>query len=401
MAQKADKVVVVVVIKNNRKRLSKVVIAAATLGITFPLTAAILPADRLDALIHSYDGGGMEINGPSLLIRKMLGTSTSVSANYYVDSISSASIDVITSASPYKEERKEHSVGIEYLHDKSIMSLNYTNSEENDFSAKTYSVGISQDFFGDLTTLSMGYARGKDDVMRIEKRPDGTKSLDTNFGTEYADRHNFRLGLSQILSKHLIAGMNYELITDKGFLNNPYRTVRFADGSANEFEEYPNTRSSNAVTAQLKYYLPYRAAVSGEYRLFSDTWGINANNIKLAYTHPIDKEWIIDLRYRHYDQSRASFYSDVFNTPGVQTFMARDKELSTYTNQTVGFSVSYDLGQQDWKLIDKGSINFAFDHMMFDYQNFRDASVTGIPIGTEPLYSFSSNVMQVYLSVWY
>ncbi len=397
--QKTDKVVAVAVIRINNKHLSKIVAATIALGITFPLMAAILPADRFDALVHSYNGGGMEINGPSLLIRKMLGTSTSVSANYYIDSISSASIDVITSASPYKEERKEHSVGIEYLHDKSIMSFNYSNSKENDYQAKTYSVSISQDFFGDLTTLSMGYARGDDIVQRIVNTPTG-KTLDLNFGSKNTDRQNFRLGLSQILSKQMILGLNYELITDKGFLNNPYRQVRFADGSK-AFEIYPNTRSSNAVSAQLKYYLPYRAALTGELGVFNDTWSINASHLKLAYSHPLKNDWLIDLRYRYYDQSRASFYSDLFSAPGAQTYMARDKELSSFNNQTIGFSVSYDLSQHGWKRVDKGSINLAFDHMIFDYQDFRDASVEGGEIGAEPLYSFSSNVIQMYLSIWY
>lgn len=408
-AQKVDKVVAVAVIKFNSKRFSKTLIATATLGITFPLTAAILPADRFDALVHSYDGGGMDINGPSLLIRKMLGTSTSVSANYYVDSISSASIDVITSASPYKEERKEHSVGVDYLHDKSIWSFNYTNSKENDYKAETYSIGVSQDFFGDLTTLSMGYSRGKDDVMQIEKDASGIKSLSQTFGTKAADRHNFSLGLSQILSKHLIAGLDYDLITDTGYLNNPYRSARYADNTS-VGENYPNTRSSNAVAAKLKYYLPYRAAISGEYRLFNDTWGISSNTLAIEYSHPIKNDWIIDLRLRHYDQSAASFYSDLFpGTAPVQEseiFRARDKELSTFTNQTIGFSASYDLSQHGWKFIDKGSINFSVDHMMFDYQDFRNAPLsktpnTSINYGEEPFYNFSSNVMQVYLSVWY
>ncbi len=396
--QKTDKAVAVAVIRKN-KYLNKVAAGTIALGITFPLMAAILPADRFDALLHSYNGGGMEINGPSLFIRKMLGTNTSVSANYYVDSISSASIDVITSASPYKEERKEYSVGIEYLHDKSIMSVNYSNSEENDYQAKTYSVSISQDFFGDLTTLSMGYARGNDIVQRIVNSPSG-KILDLNFGSQNTDRHNFRLGLSQILSKYMLLGLNYELITDKGFLNNPYRQVRFADGSK-AFENYPNTRSSNAVSAQLKYYLPYRAAITGELGIFNDTWAINASHLKLAYSHPIKNNWIIDLRYRYYDQSRASFYSDLFSAADAQTYLARDKELSSFNNQTIGLSVSYDLSQDGWKRVDKGSINIAFDHMIFDYQDFRDASIQGIEIGTEPLYSFSSNVIQIYLSIWY
>ena len=403
VAQAAAVAVINMKYKHHLKWISKVSASLLAFVLTFPLMAAILPEDRLDALIHYYDGGGMDISGPSLLIRKMINPSYSISGNYYVDSISSASIDVITSASPYKEERTEYSVGVDYLRNKSILSFNFTNSEENDYVARTYRIGLSQDFFGDLTTLSMGYSRGKDDVMRITKI-NNEKTLDPNFGTEKTDRHNFSLGLSQVLSKNMILGLNYDLITDKGYLNNPYRQARFADNTT-AIEKYPNTRSSNAVGFQLKYRLPYRAAVSGKYRYFSDTWAINAHTIEFGYTHPIKNSWIIDLRFRNYSQSAASFYSDLF--PGTappsdsDLIRARDKEMSTFTNQTLGFSISYDLGQHDWKFIDKGSLNFAFDHMMFDYENFRDASVTGVPIGQEPLYSFSSNVMQFYLSVWY
>ena len=35
--------------------------------------AAVLPEERADLLYHSYDGGGAEIDGPSLLVRKNLG----------------------------------------------------------------------------------------------------------------------------------------------------------------------------------------------------------------------------------------------------------------------------------------------------------------------------------------
>src|SRR5690606_40936776 len=37
---------------------------------------------------------------------------------------------------------------------------------ESDFSARSLSFGASQDFFGDLTTLSFGYSRGDDTVRR-------------------------------------------------------------------------------------------------------------------------------------------------------------------------------------------------------------------------------------------
>ena len=73
--------------------------------------AGVLPEDRADVLLHSYDGGGVTIQGPSLLVRKQFAQKFSVSANHYVDKVSSASIDVVTTASPYEEERTQHSVG--------------------------------------------------------------------------------------------------------------------------------------------------------------------------------------------------------------------------------------------------------------------------------------------------
>ena len=118
--------------------------------------AAVLPEDRADALYHSYDGGGVEISGPSLLVLKKLGQNVAVTGNYYVDSVSSASIDVevISGASTYTEDRTEFSGGIDYLHGNSIMSLSYTNSSENDYDANTAGFGISMDMFGNMTTLS-------------------------------------------------------------------------------------------------------------------------------------------------------------------------------------------------------------------------------------------------------
>ncbi len=41
--------------------------------------AAVLPEDRADLLYHSYDGGGAEISGPSLLVRKKFGEHISTS----------------------------------------------------------------------------------------------------------------------------------------------------------------------------------------------------------------------------------------------------------------------------------------------------------------------------------
>jgi hypothetical protein len=375
------------------------VAVCAGLGLLFVSTgagAAVLPEDRADVLYHSYEGGGVEITGPSLLVLKKLGQNVAVTGNYYVDSVSSASIDVITSgASEYAEDRTEYSGGIDYLHGNSVMSLSYTNSDENDYEANTASFGISMDMFGNMTTLSLGYAHGWDTV---------GQSGDPAFSKDVR-RHNYRLGVSQVITKDMVLEVNYEGITDEGFLNNPYREVRYIDTMTGNVEKqpelYPRTRTSSAVTLRSKYYLPWRAAVSGEYRFFADTWGIDAHTLKFGYTHPLPGGWLVEGSARHYTQTAADFYSDLFPFFDALNFRARDKELSTFTSNTLGVKLSYDIFKKGWRSIDRGSLNLAYDLIWFDYDDFRDARVTSVTPGTEPLYNFTAGVLQLYVSLWF
>ena len=263
-------------------RARQLVVALAGLLFGSSALASVLPEDRSDILYHLYEGGGVRIDGPSILMRKQVGPNTSFVTNYYVDMISSASIDVITTASPYTEERTQWSVGMDYLRGNTTMSVGYTTSTESDFDAKTYSLAVSQDMFGDLTTLTLSYALGDDTVGRSD---------DPLFERD-ADRQQYGVGLTQILTRNLIATLNYQVVTDEGFLNNPYRTVRYADptvprGFSFEPELYPNTRTSNALGLRMKYYLPYRAALEAEYRYFTDTWDIEGHTAKLGYVHPM------------------------------------------------------------------------------------------------------------------
>lgn len=367
-------------------------------------SAAVLPEDRADVLYHSYEGGGVEVDGPSVLVRKSVGTSYSGFYNYNQDMVSSASVDVLLAASPYEEERTEQSVGVDYLRGKTTMSLSLTNSDENDYQANTLSFGISQDFFGDLTTLNMGYSLGADEVSRRDTDP-----------LAEIDRQSYRISLSQILTKNWLIAGAWETITDEATelgnsgvtLNNPYRSYRFyndpTDPSAGftlASEKYPRTRTSNAIAFRSRYFLPYRAAVHGELRYFQDSWGIEAYTVETGYSHPW-QDWIFEVTYRFYDQTPADFYADIFDGRDVQNFMARDKELSTFTSASLGLAASYEFAKNGWGFIEKGSVNLSWEHIQFDYEDFRDATVSGFDAGEEPLYGFSADVIQFYVSLWY
>ncbi|MEE9492265.1 MAG: DUF3570 domain-containing protein [Gammaproteobacteria bacterium] len=355
--------------------------------------AGVLPEDRADALYHSYDGGGVEVTGPSILVRKGDKKHFSVSGNYYVDSISSASIDVITQGSPYSEERIQKSIGVDLLHANTIFSLGYTNSEESDYTADTTNFSISHSLFGDLTTVTMGFALGRDEVLA-----NGTPDFSEN-----VDRKQYQLNISQVLTKDMILAINFENVTEEGFLNNPYRSVRYDNGSGgDEFQSelYPGTRTSNAIAARLKYYLPYRAALGAGYRYFRDDWEIEAHTLELNYTHPLKQHWTLDLQYRYYTQSEAEFYSDLFPFRDAQNFLARDKELSQFDNHSIGFGISYAFLNNGWRFIDKAQASFKINHFWFSYDNYRDLTKGGAT-GEEPLYEFESDVIQLFVSIWY
>jgi Protein of unknown function (DUF3570) len=387
-----------------------------------PAFADVLPDDRADVLYHRYEGGGITIQGPEVLVRKKLGDSISLSGSYYEDLISSASIDVKLSASPYKEQRKQWTGGIDYLHDKTTYSAGIITGKEPDYRANTTYYSVSQSMFGDLTTLTMSYKRGWDKVYRdLKDAATGRIINDPRFGNDTgsgedipfrdADHRGYAIGLSQILTRSLVASLNYEVLTDQGYLQSPYRQILYLDptkpiGYSQAPQVYPNTRTSNAASVELKYYLPwFRAAASGQYRFFSDTWGIVAHTMTLRYTQPW-KHWIFDGTFRYYRQNAADFYADIYPRADYANFMARDRELAAFQSYAVGAGVSYEFSRiphAPW--ISKSSVNLRFDHLLIDYSDFRNALLINptehVLAGQEPLYSLNANVLQLFFSIWY
>jgi len=372
-------------------------IAAAALLLLAGADAGVLPDDRADILYHSYTGGGLTVDGPSVLVRKKFGDNFSVAYNYYEDMISSASIDVITQASAYKEVRKQNSLSVDAIHGKSTYSLGYIDSNEPDYKAKTAFGTVSQDMFGDLTTVSFGFTRGWD---RVGER--GTTRNDP------LDRSGWNVGLSQILTRNTVLNLNYEVTESDGMINNPYRQVRFCDqpppnctSYTYQKEVYPKTRSGNAASATVKYYLPWRAAATGTYRFYSDTFGINANTGEIGYTQPVFHTWTLDSHLRYYQQSHASFYSDLFPYANSQNFMARDRELASFGSVTFGVGASWEYHVNRFSWLQKGTLNVSWDRMHVSYDDFRDLRVKGVAPGTEPLYTLNADILQAFVSFWF
>ena len=51
--------------------------------------------------------------------------------------------------------------------------------------------------------------------------------------------------------------------------------------------------------------------------------------------------------------------------------------------------------------MDKGTLNFNFNRLHINYQDFHNNLLPSLIPGDEPLYTLDANVMQFFISFWY
>jgi hypothetical protein len=336
--------------------------------------AADLPEDSADAMIHIYDGGGVRAIGPAFLVRKKLLDKVSLSASYYIDSVSNASIDVVTTASPYKENRTEYGFSADYAVRDSTMTLALTSSKEPDYTADNMSIDVAQEVFGGMSTVSLGYTRGSD---KVGKK--GIGFFDT------ATHWKYRLGLTQILTPTWIASANFEAMSDDGFLGSPYRVARVFGATVPE--RNPRTRTGRAMKFRVIGDLGSRNAVRAEYRYYWDTWAIKAHTVEFGYGRYFGDAWLADVSLRYNTQKHALFYSD--NATTETLYVTRNRQLGTYNSIGLGGKLSYSMGKLQGKYEVK--LNGSYERVRFKYSDFTD-------VRTGNAYSFDADLMQLFVS---
>lgn len=342
--------------------------------------AVDLPEDRAETMYHLYDGGGVIAQGPAVLVRKSMLDRISLSGSYYVDAVSNASIDVVTTASKYKETRDQGELGLDYVVRDSLIHVSGSSSIEPDYQARTLNVDLTQDVFGGMTTVTMGYSIAHDKVGEH-----GTPGwIDT------ARHWQYRLGVTQILTPRWTTSANLESIDDDGYLGSPYRLARVFGTYVHEND--PRTRESKALKLSTTGDITpegadNRRSFRADYRYYWDTWGIRGHTLELGYNRNLAPGWLLESFVRYYRQNHAVFYSD--NAPDQTLYITRNRELSTMHDIGPGASVSYTLRSVPGKYDVKLSATYQF--IDFHYADYTDVR-TGKP------YSYKASVMNTVLS---
>jgi hypothetical protein len=357
-------------------------VSAPILLVLFPgqrAAAATLPDQRADFLYHMYEGGGETVQGPALLVRKNFAEKASVSAGYSIDSISGASIDVVTNASPYHEEQRQLQLGGDYLYRDTLVSASYIGSLEHDYRARSVGLSVAQDMFDNRTTIALSYSRGHDTV--------GEVHTDLH---AVADHNTYGVSLTQVINPTLIGSLGYEAIADDGYLQNPYRSARVLGASV--AQSYPGTRTGQAASLKLVKSWSPTFSSRFEARYYHDTWQVNAINAGFTVSTYVYRGILLEDSYRFYTQKAASFYSDDFERP--ETYMSRDKVLSSFYSHSLGTKLSVPLYHRENAAIKSLTVNYAVNYVMFHYRDFTD-------IRNGQLYGFNATVAQVFLTAQY
>lgn len=314
---------------------------AAAVGALIALAGSARGQSDFSAKLQVYaDDDHTTVVSPVVHAQAEVTDDDQVSLGYLADVVTSASVDVVSQASPTTVHDVRHQVSVGETHTMGslIASAGYTFSTEEDYLSHGLALGASKGFFDKDTTIALGYALSLDTVGR---------SGDHNFARDLTV-HAGTLAYTQILSKRLVAQVSYELAYAAGYQASAYRYVPIGDPGdppmAAVPETDPDTRVRHAAVIGANYFLPRDSSVQADYRIYHDTWGITSHTFGARYYVSLTDKVELRLRSRLYLQNGAAFYQASYDR--FMRYMTADRELSPLWSETLGAKLTVALSER-------------------------------------------------------
>ncbi|HTL36126.1 MAG TPA: DUF3570 domain-containing protein [Kofleriaceae bacterium] len=277
------------------------------------------------------DSDHTQVVSPTVQAKSDISPGTNVSVGYLVDAVSSASVDVVSQASPITihDTRHQASFGLAQQFEALNLHGGYSFSKENDYLSHTLDAGLELELNDKNTEIGLGYGIAINTVGRAN---------DMNFARDLQIQH-LAASLTQTINTRLIGQVTYELNYADGYQASPYRfvPVRMSLDAAPELwvpETDPETRWRHAIVVGANQAVGAASSLQGDYRIYRDTWGITSHTFGARYFAHLAKHVDLRLRERFYVQNGASFYQQVYET--TAKYMVYDRELSALWSQTLG-----------------------------------------------------------------
>ncbi len=132
---------------------------------------------------------------------------------------------------------------------------------------------------------------------------------------------NTQIGYTHTFTKYTVGQINYFYIRQKGVLSNPYQTIirkinvsKKQDNPYYKFyrakEKRPDKKNSAGITMDLVSKVHKNISLHGDYRFYSDDWGVKSHTITTNAFIKLGKGFTLIPLLRYYTQSASVFYKD-------------------------------------------------------------------------------------------
>lgn len=194
-------------------------------------------------------------------------------------------------------------------------------SVENDYQSISLGGDGTLELFNKHTTLSGSISMSLDQLSPTD--PQISTSREKADGRAKRSVSLYE-GVTQVIDKNRVVqvGLGYTRLT--GYLSDPYRWE----------DRRPNQRDQLTLSAQYRQFIPLwdGAAVHGDYRYYSDNWGVRSHTITARWAQSLTRvpfNFQLTPMVRYYRQTAAEFYSIEFSPPADQ-YNSSDYRLSSY-----------------------------------------------------------------------
>ncbi len=241
-------------------------------------------------------------------------------------------------------------------------------SRETDYQSAGGSGKLSVDVLQRLATLSVGGGYNYDDVFPtvLGSSPAPATGGEGGIGGERLQgsaalvdatvpnpRRNFvkrtftgLAGISAVLTRRWIVGVNVSRMQERGYLTEPYKVVSVQQPDSGTTigaykENRPSARDRRAVLASTVYHFA-RDVLHLSYRYYWDDWNVRSNTVDAAYRRDLPNDIWVEPHLRAYHQTGAWFW-----TPGLiqgaplPEFATADQRVGPLSTGTVGVTVGF------------------------------------------------------------
>jgi hypothetical protein len=196
-------------------------------------------------------------------------------------------------------------------------------SRERDYQSVGWHGQGSLDLDHHLTTLSAGGGVNRDQIFPMGGTPAGMELATTHRILTMAHEHKTvtegMLGLSRVLTRRWLFGLNGSRLHEDGYLTEPYKivsvlsTVPGADTlgvpvtDADLTENLPTKRNRSDVLASSVYHFE-SDVLYASYRYYWDDWGVKSHTVDLKYRIDLPQTDWLQPHVRFYTQTPADFF---------------------------------------------------------------------------------------------